>query len=76
MSAGHITATLTVPKPGDFVTPLDRLNAEMLAAQADLQRLQKQVNDQQVEIESLRAAFKIIMSAVGRKELEERRGKA
>lgn len=76
MDGQRIVGAVTVPKPGDIVTPLERLNAEMMGAQADLQRLQKQVKAQQVEIESLKAAFKIIMSAVGRKELDERRGKA
>lgn len=38
----------------------------------DLERLRRQVNAQQAEIESLKAAFKIVLGTLGRQELKAR----
>jgi hypothetical protein len=46
---------------------------EISNLQADMRRLKERLAEQDTEIESLRAAIKIMLAAVGRRELEDRK---
>lgn len=59
--------------PMRTLTPVEQAHEQLVEVRADLERLKARLAKQDEEIEALKAAFKIVMGALGRKELEERK---